>query len=91
MAAKQHKPKDWREVGLMLTALLPIHLATRIMALVPPVPAIPNWLNEIIAFVCWVPLCAVFVLLWARLLHLLKLLSDEQMSRYPFGLGAGRD
>ncbi len=92
MANTDHyKPKNWREVALMLTALLPVYVASQIASLIPPIAAIPNWLNEIVDFACWVPLCILFVLAWARLLHFIRLLDDDQLSRYPFGLGAGRN
>ena len=92
MANKDHyKPKNWREVALMLTALLPIYVASHITSLIPPVAAFPNWLNEFVDFACWVPLCILLVLAWARLLHLVRLLDDDQLSRYPFGLGSGRN
>lgn len=86
-----YKPKNRREVALMLTALFPIFFASRIASLVPPVAAFPNWLNEVVSFACWAPLCVLFVMAWARLLHFARLLNDEQLVRYPFGLGAGRD
>ena len=92
MANKDHyKPKNWREFTLMLTALLPIYVASHITSLIPPVAAFPNWLNELVDFACWVPLCILLVLAWARLLHLVRLLDDDQLSRYPFGLSSGRN
>ena len=81
---------DWREVLLMLTALVPIYAAAQV-ARVPPVTGFPNWLNEVVGLVCWALLCRIFVDGWARLLHLVRLLDNDQFARYPFGLGAGRN
>ena len=75
----------------MLTALLPIYFASRIASLIPSVAAFPRWLNEVVDFSCWAPLCILFVMAWARVLHFFGILDDEQLSRYPFGLGSGRD
>lgn len=87
----QYKPRNWREVALMLTALLPIYIASHLTSLIPAVAAFPGWLNEVVDFVCWVPLCILFIFIWARLLRLVGMLDDEQLSRFPFGLGSGRD
>ncbi len=92
MTDKDHyEPKNRREVALMLTALLPIYVASRIASSIPQVAAFPNWLNEIVDFACWALICIVLVHAWARFLHFLRLLDDDQLSRYPFGLGSGRN
>ena len=86
----QQRPKNWREVGLMLTALIPVFCASCLASSIPDVPAVPKWCNEIVDFICWALLCFIFISVWARLLHVLRLLTDEQLTRYPFGLGVGR-
>lgn len=75
----------------MLTAILPVYAASRIASLIPPVPALPNWLNDLISFGFWAFLCIACIMAWGRLLHLLRILDDEQLSRFPFGFGAGRN